>query len=100
MGESPVIASIVPLHEQSLWTAERDVREVLDLLSVGETQRGHPLRQHFEHDAGLDLGEVGAEAVVDALAEGDVARRVGAMDVERVWCFEQVGLSICSGEVQ
>jgi hypothetical protein len=52
-----------------------------------------------EHGLGLDAGEGGAEAVVDAVAEGEVLVG-GAADVEAVGVGDERGVAVGGGEVE
>ena len=53
-------------------------------LTVEQAQLREPIRQSLEGDSRLELAERSAEAIVDALAEGQRLRRVRASQIERL----------------
>ena len=69
-----------------LVAAEHEVLAVHGLL--GELEGGEPLGERLEHLLALEAGQRGAEAVVDAVAEGEVVV-VGPGDVEPVGVGER-----------
>ena len=50
---------------------------LVELVAGGDLDRGDPVEERLDRDAGLEPGDVGARADVGAAAEGEVAARVG-----------------------
>jgi hypothetical protein len=63
----------------------------------GELEIGEACEEAIESDGGLDASELGAEAEVDAGAEGEVTVRL-AVDVQPIGIFEDSGIAIGGGE--
>src|SRR5919202_2861090 len=57
-------------------------------------------RQLLECELRLELSERSTEAVVDALAEGEVLRRIRAVEAELIGIGERAGVPICGREPQ
>ena len=68
---------VSPGDVEAAGAPEADVGERRRVLIGDQRERRHALGEHLHHDLRLEPGELGAEAVVDALAERDVLRRVG-----------------------
>src|SRR5579871_851834 len=73
---------------EGLGAAERDVGVEGERLAGGEAQAGVAAGQLGDGDLRFQAAEVGAEAEVQALAEGQVAFGVGTVQVEPVWFGE------------
>ena len=52
----------------------------------------------LQRDGGFHPGQAGAEAGVDAAAEGEMVFGVGAGDVESVGLRENIGVTICTAQ--
>ena len=63
----------------------------------GEGEIGEAGEEFLEGDLGFDAGELGAEAVVDAGAEGEVAIGM-AVEIELVGVFEAGGVAVGGSE--
>ena len=64
------LASGVRADQEDLGAAERDVGVEGELLARGEPEGGEAAGEFGHRDLGFELAEVGAQAVVQALAEG------------------------------
>ena len=64
------------------------------LVPLGQAQAGVAGEDVGEGDLGLEPGERGAEAVVDAVAERDVPGSVRTADVEPVGVGEDTGIAV------
>ena len=64
------------------------------MLIPDEAKRGDALGQHLGYELRFEFGELGTEAIVHALAEGDVVGRVRSVDVELVGIVEQARFSV------
>ena len=85
-------------HPQRLRPAERDVRVEAELLVLHQREPREPARQLGERQLRLELSEARAQAEVDALAEGQVAAGVGAVEVEGVGLGEDRGVAARGGQ--
>src|SRR4029453_5711850 len=94
---SPVIGSRshVPGDREALHPVDvRGLRAQANVFSrYGETQRGEAVDQRGERDPHLDAGQLLTQALVDAVAEGQVPAVLPA-EVEHVGIGEALGVAV------
>ena len=99
-GSRPMRFRFGPGDVQFGRAAERDVGEVVEVRALDEAHRRESLGDNFSHEPGLELGELGAQTVTHALAEGDVPVGVRPTNIETVGVLPDVALAVGGREVQ
>ena len=70
------------------------VRGIANANADGDSEVVEAFDEDAEGGVEFATGETGADAHVDAVAEGDVGAGVGAADVETVWIVEDVLVAV------
>src|SRR5215831_18221007 len=81
-----------------LGATKRDVGVECEALARNEPEARKAMCELLEGDACLELAQVGAQTVMQALAEGEVLVGVGAAEIEAFWIGEHRGVAVGSGE--
>lgn len=84
-----------PGHRKSSDAVHEAVRPHLDLVrGSAQTQHRQPLEERGNRDAQFDTGQLLADALMDAEAEGQVSGGVAATDVEGVGVLEALRVTV------